>query len=217
MTDAGKEPFRWWCLDDVIPTVSKEMIPPPSWEGWEVHYKGEAELGKRTTRKLQGVPEVAAIVESLRARRVTMEWGMRLGYPVTDDPTLHGGGLHVTGPGGRLQVHLDYDRHPILKGKRRAINLIGFIHDEWYPEWGGDLVLCDSNGVVAKRFYPKPGRLVAFETSDVSFHGVEPITKSHPVERVSVAVYFLVTDQFTREVDKLRFTRTKAMFLPVRE
>ncbi len=37
-----------------------------------------------------------------------------------DDPTLHGAGLHMHPRNGRLMMHLDYEKHPILVDKKNA-------------------------------------------------------------------------------------------------
>jgi len=154
-----------------------------------------------TTRDLGAFPGLDAV------RRALDEIPIDLGYPTEPDPTLHGGGLHVTVSGGFLGVHLDYDRHPKIPGKRRALNVIAFLHPEWKKAWGGALVLCDPAGTPVRRFYPNPGRVIAFEVSDLSYHGVEPVRGAAP--RVSLAVYRL------SEAGPFN-TRRRALFMPNR-
>lgn len=202
---AGTEPVRWWILDRAIVPVT-EPAPPADDPIWEARYTADCERGKRTTRNLDDMPEIAGAVAAMRTSAVL--WGVSLGYPVTDDPTLHGGGLHVMEPGAELAVHLDYDRHPHLPDKRRALNLIAFLNAEWDASWGGALVLCDPFGAVVRRFPPVPGRLVAFEVGDLSYHGVERITG--PAERVTAAVNFLSPAGVVN-------TRRRALFLPRRD
>jgi hypothetical protein len=159
----GADPVRWWILDNYFPALAPD-VPPAEWPGWEARYANESEAGKRTCRDTAAMPAAArdALAELHRPAFVST-WCDALGYAVLPDPTLHGGGLHVTAPGGLLGVHLDYDRHPRLPAWRRALNLIGFLHPEWRPEWGGALVLCDPMGEPVARIPPEPGRLVAFE------------------------------------------------------
>lgn len=183
------------------------MIPAADWPGWEARYENDTERHKRTTRHLIDFPACRTIVNRLCEPGTISEWSARIGYTVEDDPTMHGGGLHVTAPGGWLSTHLDYDRHPYVSGKRRALNLIAFLNHEWRHEWGGALVLCDAMGEAKKRIYPAPGRLVAFEVGDLSYHGVEPVTG--PVERITAAVYYLGPAG-------ARNTRKRALFLPNR-
>lgn len=201
----GIEPVRWWTFDDWCQPLAE--VPPREWSGWEARYENDCERGKRTTRRVEDVTGLARIFERLRSPRSVSTWAARLGYPVEDDATMHGGGLHVTEPGGQLTVHLDYDRHPIVPGRRRALNLIAFLHPVWERTWGGSLILCDPLGHVVTRIEPVPGRLVAFEVGDLSYHGVERVTG--PAERVTAAVYYLSPASPVN-------TRQRAIFMPNR-
>lgn len=206
VSDRGDAPVRYWVVDNWCrPCGAVGDIPPPDAACWEAKYDNDCERGKRTTRAVGVVPHYDAVLARMRAGAA--EWSARLGYPVEDDPTLHGGGLHITSPSGYLQTHLDYDIHPVVPGKRRALNLIAFLNPDWREEWGGAFVLTDPVGVVLHRFYPRPGRLIAFETNDLSYHGVEPVTG--PVERVTAAVYY------SGEPGPWN-VRRRAMFLPQR-
>lgn len=201
----GSDPVRWWVFDGVTTPVRLDDVPHKADPYWEARYENDCEKGKRTSRLVERPEGFARQLPWLRGAGVY--WSKTLGYPVEDDPTLHGGGLHVTESGGWLSPHLDYDLHPHLPGKRRALNLIAFLNSEWRKEWGGALVLCDPMGAVVKRVYPAPGRLVAFEVGDLSYHGVEPVTG--PVERVTAAVYYLSEANASN-------TRKRALFLPKR-
>lgn len=203
----GDTPVKWWVFDNwCSPCETVGEIPPPASPVWEAVYANDCERGKRTTRATGVIPHYDAVLARMRAG--AGEWSARLGYPVEDDPTLHGGGLHVTAPSGYLQTHLDYDLHPIVLGKRRALNLIAFLNPEWREEWGGAFVLTDPMGVVVRRILPEPGRLIAFEVCDTSYHGVEKITG--PVERITAAAYYLSAATPGN-------TRRRALFLPCRE
>jgi Rps23 Pro-64 3,4-dihydroxylase Tpa1-like proline 4-hydroxylase len=173
---------------------------------WEARYNNDVERGKRTTRDVTSIIGASELFDQMRGSAAA--WSSVLGYPVRDDPTMHGGGIHVTEPGGWLSTHLDYARHPKLPRERRALNLIAFVHREWRKEWGGELELCDPMGTPVLRIAPQPGRLVAFEVSDLSYHGVAP-TSPDAAERVSLAVYYLAE---ATPAD----TRMRAMFLPNR-
>src|SRR3546814_8116284 len=51
-----------------------------------------------------------------------------------------GGGLHMTGTGGRLDMHVDFNVHP--DGQRlRRLNVLTFLARDWDPAWGGVLYL----------------------------------------------------------------------------
>lgn len=106
------------------------------------------------------------------------------------DPTLAGGGMHVTGPGGRLDVHVDFNYNEEFKLHRR-LNILVYLNPEWDPTWGGHVELWDRD--VKKchvRVPPLLNRCVVFETSDISYHGVEPVSPAAPGPRQSFAAYY---------------------------
>ena len=112
------------------------------------------------------------------------------------DPHLHGAGLHLHPPGGRLEMHLDYSIHPISK-KERRVNLIVYMNQDWKEEWGGHLALWEGtlNGLKEGKvatIAPMFNRAVLFRTSDVSWHGMpDPVMCPEGNARKSVAIYFV--------------------------
>jgi 2OG-Fe(II) oxygenase superfamily len=201
----GDKPFRWWQLDDWATPIDLRQLPEDDDPCWEARYDNDCEKGKKTTRAM--LPPYDAHLKILQSDVAIDAWTCELGYALYSDPFMHGGGLHITEPGGWLNVHLDYDLHPLVPGRRRAFNFLCFLNPSWSSDWGGALVLCDALGNVHKRVYPAPGRLFAFEVSDQSYHGVEPITG--PYRRVTVACY-LLSSATGKE------TRQRALFMPHR-
>src|SRR6185295_8622261 len=110
------------------------------------------------------------------------------------DEELVGGGIHVTGPGGRLDVHVDFNYIESRKLHRR-LNLLLYLNPVWDPEWGGHIQLWDKEVTSCQvSFAPALNRCLIFETSDVSFHGVTPVAPTAPYPRHSFATYY-----YTRE------------------
>ena len=106
------------------------------------------------------------------------------------DKELVGGGLHQTGPRGRLDVHVDFN---YIKARRlhRRLNILVFFNEEWRDDWGGKLELWDEK--VKTRYHsfaPILNRCVIFETSDISYHGVTAVTCPDNVARRSFAAYY---------------------------
>lgn len=206
----GTKPVRWWTVDGEA-LASLGVIPGKFWGGWEVKYENDLERSKRTTRDVAGPwlpiyddPPCRPVLDGFFADDSEL-WGRVTGITgLTHDETLHGGGLQVMEPGGYLSPHLDCDFHPVQPAKRRALSLVKFLNPTWEKEWGGALVLCDPNGNMVTRIVPTPGTTVAFETTDLAFHGVEPITG--PMERVTAAKSFWTWAG-----------RTRSLFLPNRE
>jgi hypothetical protein len=200
-------PFPYWVIDRWCRPVSYEALPGIFWEEWEVGYSNDCERGKRTTRTIPDGFE--KVFGRLRSPDTVARWAGLTGIPdLVDDPNMHGGGLHVMPAGGWLQGHVDYARHPKLPDMERRLNLIAFLHPEWRPAWGGRLLLMDAVGRTVAAIDPLPGRLVAFETGDTSYHGVQRVAADAP-PRVSAAVYYLAPL-------RPNVVRQRALFFPNR-
>lgn len=105
------------------------------------------------------------------------------------DDTFAGGGMHLTGPHGLLDVHVDFNLLASA-GVYRRLNLLLYLNPDWREEWGGVLELWDRD--VKQRCHAIPpilNRCVIFETSDHSFHGVTALKCPEDVTRNSFAVY----------------------------
>jgi len=106
------------------------------------------------------------------------------------DPQLKGGGMHVTGPRGRLDVHVDFNYVEARKLHRR-LNILVYLNEGWKDEWGGAVELWDKKvRTNAYSFKPVLNRCVVFATSDISFHGVESVTCPEGTQRISFAAYY---------------------------
>ncbi|HEB89887.1 MAG TPA: 2OG-Fe(II) oxygenase, partial [Deltaproteobacteria bacterium] len=106
------------------------------------------------------------------------------------DPDLLGGGMHVTGPHGRLDVHLDFNYSEEHDWHRR-LNILVYLNPKWDERWGGEVELWDRDVKVCHQTVaPLLNRCVIFETSDYSFHGVRPLTCPPDRVRKSFAAYY---------------------------
>lgn len=106
------------------------------------------------------------------------------------DPRLVGGGMHETGPRGRLDVHVDFNIHK-QTGWHRRLNILVYLNPEWYDKWGGALELWDREvRTCVRTVQPALNRCVLFETSEYSFHGVTPVTCPPDQARRSFAAYY---------------------------
>lgn len=106
------------------------------------------------------------------------------------DAALGGGGMHMTGPHGRLDVHVDFN---YVDGRdlHRRLNILVYLNPGWDPGWGGAVELWDRRVTKCHRSVsPLLNRCVLFETSAISFHGVEPVTSPAGVVRKSFAAYY---------------------------
>jgi Rps23 Pro-64 3,4-dihydroxylase Tpa1-like proline 4-hydroxylase len=107
------------------------------------------------------------------------------------DPHRFGEGMHASGPGGFLDVHADFNEHPITR-KQRILNLLIYVNPGWEPAWRGDLELWSADMKrCVQRIAPVLNRAVLFECSDVSFHGLpEPLACPPERQRNALQLYY---------------------------
>jgi hypothetical protein len=134
---------------------------------------------------------VAQLSTLLASQKVLDDLSFITGIPnLIADESLSGGGMHITGAGGRLDVHVDFN---YIKGRalHRRLNLLVYLNPNWQEDWGGQFQLWDKEVKNCEvTFSPVLNRCVIFETSDVSFHGVVPVSAKAKAPRRSFAVYY---------------------------
>ena len=134
------------------------------------------------------------------------------------DPYLHGGGIHMHPKNGRLNMHLDYEKHPLMN-KQRRLNIIFYVNKEWKQEWNGDTQLWDSDmKQCVVKSYPKFNTAIIFETSELSWHGVPEIISCPQNDyRKSIAYYYVSPLVNKKDNNKVgannKGYRTKATFV----
>jgi hypothetical protein len=108
------------------------------------------------------------------------------------DEYLHGAGLHAHPRNGRLNIHLDYEKHP-YSGKERRLNIILFITKDWDPLWNGANELWDKDVTECiTKTDVKFNRAILFKTNDISWHGLpEKIACPTHIYRQSLAYYYV--------------------------
>jgi dTDP-glucose 4,6-dehydratase len=108
------------------------------------------------------------------------------------DPYLHGAGIHVHRSGGKLDMHLDYEKHPHLD-KERRLNIILYMSKDWKEEWNGDTQLWDkdlSNCIVKSPVVFNTA--IIFKTNETSWHGLpEEIKCPDGALRKTIAYYYV--------------------------
>lgn len=100
------------------------------------------------------------------------------------------GGIHEANTGGHLDVHVDFN-YVEEKQYHRLLNILIYFNKDWKEEYGGYLDIWDKD--VKKcyaAFEPRFNRACGFLTSEISFHGVTPLTCPLEVMRRSFATYY---------------------------
>lgn len=210
LQSSGSNPFRYWVYDNWCQPLKPGRMADAMLHKWEVSYDNDLEYGKKTSRNFnQMLPELQDAFNVLQSDETLARFINITNVPsLTNDPIMHGAGLHLSTDGSFLQSHVDYQRHVKFDDKERRLNAILFMHDRWEDEWGGELLLANEMGEPVVEIIPKPGRLALFECGVSSYHGVRVITGKQAI-RLSCAVYYLADA-------RLEAVRKRALFFPNR-
>ena len=77
----------------------------------------------------------------------------------------------MTGKGGYLNIHVDFNWHQKLQVWRRC-NVLFYLTKDWKDEYEGNLELWSTSGKLkVKEVKPTFNRAVVFNTTSESFHG----------------------------------------------
>jgi 2OG-Fe(II) oxygenase superfamily len=211
------QPFEHIVFDDFLPQAVLDRVlgefPAPDQSKWTA-YESENELKLASRRdtpigeatlELLGALNSAAFIDFLE--ELTGIAGL------VPDPHLAGGGLHQIVPGGHLNVHVDFNRHP-RTGLQRRLNVLLYLNRDWKDEYGGALELWSAEQRrCEKRIAPLFNRLVVFSTTERSYHGhPEPLACPPGRTRKSLALYYYSLAPDARNGNRSRSHNT--LFMP---
>jgi 2OG-Fe(II) oxygenase superfamily len=207
---AHAEPYPHVVLDDFLDLVAARQVmaefPPIDPSVW-INYTHVNERKYGRTDRASFPPTVGRVVDELNSPRF-LGWLARLTgiSGLLADPTLEGGGLHQSGPGGYLNIHADFTGHPHQPTWRRRVNLLLYLNESWEEAYGGHLELWSRDMTrCVRRVAPVGNRAVIFNTDADAFHGhPEPMTCPAGVTRKSLALYY-----FTAETERFLVRSTE--------
>jgi hypothetical protein len=111
------------------------------------------------------------------------------------DPDNHGGGLHQGRKNSFLDMHLDFNYHPLHKGWYRNINLLLYLNKDWKPEYKGHLKLVDLRNGEEKELEVPFNRMIIQQTRAFTLHGYDMTRFPENQFRTSVATYAYTVHQ----------------------
>jgi len=209
----SSQPFKHFIVDNFFPEDLAEKciknFPKKEDEIWEVTNHDNIEIKQRTKWKSEfdipgGISDVVRILNSSIFLK-SMSSVMNIDKLVPD-PYYTGGGLNVSFASGLLDVHVDGNYHDAT-GLDRRLNALLYLNQGWKDEWGGHLGFYDEKGEECiKRIAPIFNRLVVFDTSDVSFHGLpDPIQCPEDISRMSIVLYYYTKEP--RPTEQVKFKK----------
>ena len=105
------------------------------------------------------------------------------------DPANHGGGLHQGRENSFLDMHLDFNYHPLHKGWFRNMNLLLYMNKDWKPEYKGHLKLVDLRTGEEKELEVPFNRMIIQQTRAYTLHGYDMTNFPADQYRTSIATY----------------------------
>jgi hypothetical protein len=132
------------------------------------------------------------------------------------DPGFAGGGLHQIVPGGKLGIHVDFNKHEDY-GLDRRLNLLLYLNKDWQESYGGHLELWDrSMSECQAKVLPVFNRVMIFGTTDFTYHGhPDPLRCPDHMTRKSLALYYFSNGRPAEEITGTHSTVFQAR--PTRE
>jgi Rps23 Pro-64 3,4-dihydroxylase Tpa1-like proline 4-hydroxylase len=191
-----QQPFPHFCIDDLLDEdFANEIYQafPTYQEALALGHEFAAVNEKRKIQITESKKFPAPILELhkiLASREFISRVENMMGIPnLLADPDLTGGGIHETNSGGHLDVHVDFNYIPEKKWHRR-VNILIYFNKNWKEEYGGYLDIWDQEVKTRHGYFaPKFNRACGFATSEISWHGVMPVTCPINMMRRSFAVY----------------------------
>ncbi len=149
-------------------------------------------------------PRFEALYESLASERFQSFLQFITNEAVFVDKAFHGGGLHQGKEGSFLDMHLDFNYHPLHKFWYRRLNLLLYLNKGWLPEHGGQLKLEDLRSGARKEVEVPFNRLVIQQTCNYTLHGYDTIRFPPGKYRTSIAAYAYT--EHRRHIERPRTT-----------
>jgi len=190
-------PFPHAVIDDFL-QLEPDVItsfPDADWNGWR-SLGGNYQFRKFFCQDPEVIPEPfsSMIAELSRPRFLNVLEAVTGIERLLPDPSLTGGGLHLSGPGGVLAPHTDFHVYAD-KGLFRRVNVLVYFNESWKESDGGCLELwSDDAGTKRSTVVPEWGRCVIFTTDDASIHGF-PVPIAEGRWRRSLALYYYTAEQ----------------------
>lgn len=207
----NNKPFPHIYFDNFLPLEAAEAalrdFPEPRQITWsEFNNSNEKKLAFDVVEKLPAA--VRDVLYFLNSRPMLQFLETLTGIQgIVPDPYYVGGGLHQIKPGGKLEVHADFNHHAKLKLDRR-INLLLYLNKDWKEEYGGHFELWNREMTRAEqKILPLFNRCAIFSTTSFSYHG-HPTPLACPPNRTrkSVATYYYSNGRPEEEVSEAHST-----------
>lgn len=199
-----KSPFPHLVTNQLVPQDTLEDVveswPDPHWTNWRQFQNRKfavCQFDNCTT-------QVQNLIRQLNGEGFCRHLSWLTGIPnILSDPRIVGGGMHETRTGGKLGMHLDFNRLADPRattsdglGLYRRLNLLIYLNPPTSPKSGGWLELASGSSEADPRFFIQPviGTQVLMSVQPDGWHGHPVPLEETASPRRSIALYY-----YTRE------------------
>ncbi|HEX8461759.1 MAG TPA: 2OG-Fe(II) oxygenase, partial [Segetibacter sp.] len=192
-TFASALPFKHICIDNFIDLSFVNSLHNhfPALGEMRKKYNGINEKKAEDAEFGQLHLDFTILKEQLQSEKIK-RWIERI-TGINDLQTSNdqrGAGLHQGGQNSFLDIHIDFNVHPLLNLHRR-LNLIIFLNPGWQDAWGGHLEFWNKDvSSCINKYLPIHNRCVIFETNEISYHGYSKINIPAGESRKSFYTYY---------------------------
>jgi hypothetical protein len=187
------EPFPFLILDDFLePEFAWQLFEEfPSLEQMPKSRSGLFMFAnKHELSSIDGAGPASARYHSLVTSQFFADFLCDVtGYQLFVDPALFGGGFHQSGDGGFLDMHVDFNVHPLHSGWLRVVNILLYLNPDWREEFGGHLLLKSLLHDEPRAVAPIFNRAVIMVTNETTYHGYDRMELPPGITRRSLASY----------------------------
>lgn len=186
----SQKPFPYLVLDDICDKIKVQKLYDqiPDLENKSRDYMFANNKFEKSNYKVLG-EEFEELYEDLASEKMNNFLSFIASEKVFVDPKNHGGGLHQGKKNSFLDMHLDFNYHPMHKNWFRNMNLLLYLNKEWKPEYKGHLKIEDlRSGEKAELDVPF-NRLIIQQTRGYTLHGYDMTNFPEGKYRTSIATY----------------------------
>jgi len=190
----SSQPFPIVVLDDFLePSAAEALLadfPDPERDHLN---KSRDYVFARNKYEKSDLPAIssafAQFSDDLTSQRFSTYLEAVTGASLRVDETYHGGGCHAGGAGSYLDMHTDFDMHPMRPLWRREANILLYLNRGWRPDYGGELRLRHRDTGMERIIEPAFNRCVVMRTDETTIHGYRTIAFPPGDYRRTVAAY----------------------------
>lgn len=149
-------------------------------------------------------PELEELYHDFTSERFNKILSFITSKEVFVDPKNHGGGLHQGKKNSFLDMHLDFNYHPLHKNWYRELNLLLYLNKDWKPEYKGSLKIHDLRTGKEAEIEVPFNRLIIQQCAPYTLHGYDMTSFPENKYRTSIATYAYQVHK--NQIEKIRTT-----------